>query len=280
MGYQVIYGDVLFLINFSMDFLTLFLVGKLWHLPAKVLPITGAAALGAATAVASVIFAGSQTVTAVLQIAVSLLMCFIAFSVQSIRTFIKIFVSFYIIGLLFGGGITAIYSQLGKFFKAESFPGAIVQNRRGIFFIAVIVLFLLLYGISRRFVRNVSSVPVNTVVNIGGCQVRLKCISDSGNLLTEPISALPVIVCHESVLRQLHTTKEGLAEKFPARFRVIPVETANGSSLMYGILADSAVFEQEGKEMIKKAVVGFSDSAGLLRIKEQCAGVVPSVLLQ
>lgn len=74
--------------------------------------------------------------------------------------------------------------------------------------------------------------------------------------------------------------KRDWREKFPARFRVIPVETANGSSLMYGILADSAVFEQEGKEMIKKAVVGFSDSAGLLRIKEQCAGVVPSVLLQ
>ncbi len=280
MGYQVIYGDVLFLINFSMDFLTLYLVGKLWHIPVKVLPVAVAAALGAASAVAAVIFAGFQVISVAIQIAVSLLMCFIAFSIKSVRTYIKIFISFYIIGLLFGGGITAAYSQIGKFVKADSLPEGIVQSRRGVFFLAVMLLFLLMYGISRRFVRNVSTAPVNTVVNIGGRRMLIKCISDSGNLLTEPISALPVIVCHESVLNQLHITREEIAKKFPSRFRVIPVDTANGSSLMYGILSDSVVFEQEGKETVKKAVIGFSGAAGLLRIREQCAGVVPSVLLQ
>ena len=44
---QVVYGDVLFIINFSMDFLSLYVTAKFIHLRLRLVPAIAAAAIGA-----------------------------------------------------------------------------------------------------------------------------------------------------------------------------------------------------------------------------------------
>ena len=50
---QVVYGDVLFIINFSMDFLSLYVTAKFIHLRLRLVPAIAAAAIGAVYGVAA-----------------------------------------------------------------------------------------------------------------------------------------------------------------------------------------------------------------------------------
>ena len=53
---EEIYGDVLFLINFSMDFLSLFITGKIMHLKMNKWRLLASATVGGVYGVASLFF--------------------------------------------------------------------------------------------------------------------------------------------------------------------------------------------------------------------------------
>ena len=55
----VIYADTLFVVNFSMDFLALYITGKSLHTPIRPGRLALAAALGALFATMSAVFSGS-----------------------------------------------------------------------------------------------------------------------------------------------------------------------------------------------------------------------------
>ena len=55
----VLYGDILFIINFSMDFLTLFVTGKILHLKTSIASMLLASSVGAVYAIASVMLEGA-----------------------------------------------------------------------------------------------------------------------------------------------------------------------------------------------------------------------------
>ena len=63
---QIIYADVLFIVNFSMDFLALYITSKILHHDCHFLPMTLSAGLGALYGVVSLIMSGiiSVVVTA------------------------------------------------------------------------------------------------------------------------------------------------------------------------------------------------------------------------
>ncbi|MBQ2719865.1 MAG: sigma-E processing peptidase SpoIIGA, partial [Clostridia bacterium] len=76
---KVVYIDVLFLINFCMDFLTLWFCGSLLHLPRRRLPLFLASALGGAYAALEAVFSGNPTVSLVIGLGAAFLLCFIAY---------------------------------------------------------------------------------------------------------------------------------------------------------------------------------------------------------
>ena len=69
----VVYIDVLFLINFCMDFLALILSGSVMHLEVRRGYLTAAAALGGVYAVLAALFPGNAAVGAVIGIASALI---------------------------------------------------------------------------------------------------------------------------------------------------------------------------------------------------------------
>jgi stage II sporulation protein GA (sporulation sigma-E factor processing peptidase) len=123
-------------------------------------------------------------------------------------------------------------------------------------------------------------------ITLGGRTVTLDGICDSGNLLREPISALPCIIIDPEYLDELvgrgdaraviDRRIEDLSEGICRRVRVIPMRTVGGESVGYGIRADRVRVEL-GRET--RSVEAFILAANEPISADGARALVPSELL-
>ena len=103
----VLYADVLFLINFSMDYLSLYAVSRLLALPSRAWRMLAGAVLGGLYGVLSVVLFIQGFVGATITFFVSCGMVFITFGhCDSVRGFFRAVFSVWGIGALIGGFMT------------------------------------------------------------------------------------------------------------------------------------------------------------------------------
>ena len=195
---QVIYGDILFFINFSMDTLSLFIAGKIMHLRTTVPAVSAASALGALYATAILFFYIPVPIKALLHAATAVIMCAVSFggSVKKLLGSTCIFVA---VNLFLGGGISSLYYAVAKGSSHRVYingsagtlysgipPGIIVACA------ALIGIFCIICG--RIFTSKRASAPVT--VEIWGCGQKIKfdSLCDTGNLLRDPYNGRPVII--------------------------------------------------------------------------------------
>lgn len=249
---QPIYGDVLFIINFSMDFLTLFIVGKIMHRAIKPLRYCLAAAIGALYGVSAVFLAGNSIISIFINIAVSVLMCYTAYEskVPSCTAL------FYCTGFLLGGGMTSIYHLANKTFSSGAVYayGNVLTLSENIplGYMAVIAL---LTGIAAIISGRISSrykvspsVIVHVFDSISKQSVEFEALTDSGNLLTEPISGFPVIITGRDTLAKIAdeslmkimsgdiSDADRLDFGLMKKVRFIPISDTRGSGMIVGFI--------------------------------------------
>ena len=122
---EEIYGDVLFIINFSMDFLSLYMVGKLLHIPMKAWRVIFGASLGAFYGVLELVLTVGKAVSFLLTALVMLFMCFFAFGKQSLHRFALTVVLFCGVNMLIGGMMTMAFVKLGAYEQYIEIGGSI-----------------------------------------------------------------------------------------------------------------------------------------------------------
>ena len=132
---------------------------------------------------------------------------------------------------------------------------------------------VVLYGVHCR--KKVYEKNMKIEIEFGGKSVKADLLVDSGNLVTEPFSALPVVILSSEVLpAPLNKPTPGNS---PVPLRAIPIRTETGLGLLYGFIPDKITlcppFE---KQRQVEAVIGIdtdnSDFAGL-------DGLLPGALL-
>lgn len=275
---QVVYGDVLFIINFSMDFLVLFCCGRILHLRAKGLLLSASAAIGAAWSVAS-LFVKPNALVVALNIAVSFLLCFAAYPKLRGKLYFKCAALFYGISLLLGGGVTASYMLLNKLGRGVNVNSGVEPALSDIplwlFCVLGAVCFILSFITGRIFTRGKVKKSANVVIGSRGGSVKLLCLCDSGNLLREPLSGAPVVlVSYDAVAPCLdEELKRALRDGTitgDCDVRVIPCGTPTGGGLLYGFLPEYV--DVDG--LRRRAVVAVGKGA-----YREFDGVVPETLL-
>lgn len=251
----VIYGDILFLINFSMDFLTLFIVAKILHRPVRTAPMILSAGLGAVYGVASAVLPGNVLFELLINLAMSLLMCYIVFD----KRLLSCTALFYTVGLLLGGAVTAVFELINRFRGSRyvSVNGNVetLSGRVSPGWMAGIALVTGIAAIvSGRFARKRAKAPaVKIHVTDGERSLDLTGLCDSGNLLCEPIGGAPVIITGSVLLIDLvpEPLRPAFSEGGIARLdsiglslmrkvRIIPVSHAGGEGVMVGFMPEHA----------------------------------------
>jgi len=245
---KTVYLDVLFLINFILNYLILLICAKVSSVHINRVRIALAAFTGAVYAAGVFFLSLSFLHMAVSRLIVAAIMVLIAFSFYTLRRVLKLFFIFMGITLAFGGGIFAIYFVTNL--------GAQVQN--GIFYINL-PFNLLFFGtvvtyaiISIAFRKNPSldlkSGVYTAEISIFGSTIRLQALLDTGNKLRDPLSNKPVVIAEYSAIREalpfeiraiLDNTNRlnylSAIERIPRRFkiRLVPFRTVRDETDMF-----------------------------------------------
>lgn len=109
------------------------------------------------------------------------------------------------------------------------------------------------------------------VIRKGAARVTLAALTDSGNLLQDPLTRLPVIVCARKAIAPLFP--QASTEPYPTGMRLISVRTVAGTALMPLFRPDSLQLRIHGAWQDCSAVIGLApcDYRG-------CQAIVPSSL--
>lgn len=248
---MILYADVLIFLNFAMDFLCLCAAAKIGARKFIGWRVVLSALCGAVYA-AAVPFLPVES--SALHLGVSALLCLIAFPAGSGKIFLKTWFLFLMSCACLGGIVSGAY-YIGQ--QRITAWGLLLTA-------AVCCLPVVLYGLYCR--KRVYEKNMKIEISFGENLIKADLLVDSGNLVTEPFSALPVVILSSAVLPPpLNKPTPGNS---PVPLRAIPIRTETGLGLIYGFIPDKVTLcpPFEKKKQVE-AVIGIdtdnADFAGL-----------------
>ena len=279
---MTVYADVLFLVNLSLNWFSLLLTSKISKHAARTKKLLLSASIGALLGTVTLFFENS-TVSALIEIASSFLMCAIAFKASSILDYVRLCTCLFASGITLGGSLTFIYSTFNR---------AGIELPRGNDISAAVFLFMSLMvtiGVTlfERLLYTKREADGGEVSFLfGGKTVTLPFMCDSGNLLRDPISGRPAIIVSAAELRGF--LPDGVLDFDPLYpdgigfavhgVRILPAATVCGEGLMTGFVPDSTLVRERGREKEVDAVIAL-DKRGKNFAYAGAKAIVPRSLL-
>ncbi len=276
---QIVYADVLFLINFSMDFLVFYICARFSRKRLNAVRTALAAAIGGAYGIAA-LFIAEEGITATLCDLVSLLLiCTVAFysSKDRLRDFLARCALFAGVSAILGGIMTSLYSILNR-------SGLSLLDGESGDDISVWLFALLAaaggaaaFAGSRRMRRIVSAKQGQIEITFEAKSVTLRAMTDTGNLLSDPLSGRNVVICELDAVKGIFPRElvefwrsenvalpSLLSDKYASKLRFIPARGAIGAKtvLIAAILPDSVKVAGGGEADLLIAPVPYKLSAG------------------
>lgn len=260
----VIYVDILLVINLAVDYLVLFGTARLAGAKFERLKGLLGAAVGAVYSL--VIFLDfSKAFFAITKIAVSMLMIFIAFGKRKAGDVFRFLTIFYICGFLFSG----FMMFLNYVIKSDSFfikGGIVYFDISAMEIVGSSMAALLVAEILKRlFRRGEPEGAFIARIFFGGKSTVLKGFTDTGNMLSDPLSGVPVAVASPSALENILPQKMLSAMMKPDlsmeyKLHLIPCKTVSDSVLMAAFRPD--------KMIVKNAVGEFETEDVLVAVSK------------
>ena len=273
---SVVYADVLFCINFSIDIILLVLSGFLLSLPRRPLRLILSALVGGVYSVLSLWLSLPVGASYLLSFFVALILCAVAYAPLPLRTFVKLTIAFFFSSILLGGAVSLLSSALAAFFETgDPFATTPLANthKAELFLLYVLISALVFFLAGRFFARRGSGGSMLLTIEEGGRSVTLTALVDSGNLLSDPLSARPVILVRKRELIGLFPSavftllETGGGEDIPfsvqRKIRVLPVEGVGGKRTLVGYLPDAIIThptDAPDRRRAVDAVIAISDS--------------------
>ncbi len=248
---MTVYADVLFLVNFSLDYVSLYITGRLLSQPMKTRRLCLASSLGAVYAVAALFLDVPEAIYITVTLLVSGLMCVCAFKRRGVLGTVGASVLLFSVGCTLGGAMTAVYS-LGAGYR-ESLGGGEDNSSAAVFIIVAAVATGAVYIGSRVLSRRRGVGSAHVTVTVQGRTATFDALADSGNLLRDPASGKPALVIsrgaagrllpEEAVSASLSDDPASAAKTLPAdvlcRVRLLPVSNVYGRGMLLGYRPDS-----------------------------------------
>ena len=286
-----VYADLFFLINFSMDFLCLFLTAKILNLRFSTARGILASAFGGIYAIFALFFPFSSLFGLFLDLLSGVLLCVVAFyrkgEIKRAPVYSLVYAA---VSMALGGAMTALFTL---FNKTRIFEGIKRTDGDGL----SVWLFALLAAISgiitlaggKFFSGRMSRRHVELEITYKKKKIRLTAMTDSGNLLCEPVRGKPCIVSDIDALGALIPKDiakiaasgdilgiDGLPPDCARRVLVIPTIGVSGERMLLGFRADKIALSDGKKTYEVDAVLAL---AKLGKDADGCGALVPSVLL-
>ncbi len=254
---MVVYGDLLFLINFSMDFLCFYLSCLLLHRKMNTLRCVLASIVGGIYSV-SVLFIKIGGVGALLiDLAVLVFMCALAYGVRKNEfwNFLKSVFLYFFVSALLGGMMTALFSLFNSMDALTGLEGSSEEIDVWIF-VLLTVLGSVLTLRGGKFFRTsfLNKTAILEIKNENGT-LELYALVDSGNLVTEPISGKGVAfvnvekckkligdTLYNAIIDNSYVDDVSLSLKY--KIRIVPTHSISGGAFLPAVKFPSVILKK------------------------------------
>lgn len=261
---KTLYIDVYFLINFTVDLLSLYFGALFAKVKSSARRLIVSSFISAAFA-CFVVLSNLQGVIYVLILVANAISitCVFCGKISLLRK-VKLFVAFLIFETLIGGFVTFIYGSLDKRFYPLFEEGSIGAENKKLILLALMI--MIIYGILRLLLVIFSSSSSEENAKLEICILgKEKCVEalvDSGNLLSDPMDSSPVIVVKRRAILDLIGSKNITEdERFKTKIRIIPAKTIVGERLFVGIKSD--FIKLEGRNLkFENIVIAIDEEEG------------------
>lgn len=281
----VVYADVLFLINFSADYLVLQTVGRLRHIRLRRFRLILGSLCGALYAVPALILIPTYPLLLLSVLLSGAALTLIGLGFPGWRRFLSCLVLLWLVSFLYGGAITVLFGLSVRLFRNLSVRGD--TGGKVIVFLVLFLLSSVLVALSRRLRACGAPREVVCRITVGDKTRDLTLMTDSGCLLREPMTGRAVVLLSARaaaglVPPSLLSTDEGLTPQLSyderKRYYLIPYQTVSGRRLMHGYRPDSAEIGSGRRRRDEAVVVGVI--RGQVGIPEGCDGIISSEIAQ
>ena len=268
---MTIYLDIVLIENIIMNYIILFAVSIISKTEMKVIRIFIASIIGGIYAIISYITDLEIYKTLVLKAILSIVMIYVAFYPKTIQKCCKQLLIFYLTSFTFGGTAFAllyfinpkqIFMQNGIYMGSYPLKIALLGGIVGC--IIITASFKVIKG---RI--NSKNMYCKLKIRILGKEVQSIAILDTGNLLKEPITKMPVIIVEAELLKEVMPLNiiEHLQEIMDGEGRYIPSELINRirlipftslgkqNGMLVGIKADEVLVTYDEEEYKHKDVI-------------------------
>lgn len=261
----IVYADMLFLVNFIINMILLRVTCAFSKSSSSWLRLCVASALGSVYAVCMFFPSAHMLYIFPAKLAVSLIMLVITDPHSGIIKLIKSCAVFYLASFCFAGVMLALI------YFTDFADGTAPMVSNGIFYFDIslttliassCVVYIILKLASAVFARNKVLGIKKLKITLGERECEMCAMSDTGNLLTDPISRSPVIIADKKSVMPLFPdglpdAEEGCARG--ARLRVIPYSSVGAKDgLLTGFVPDR--IELDGKSTAD-VVIAICDNA-------------------
>lgn len=258
---MTVYWDMMFLINFTIDYIILYSTAKTMFLKRNFFKMALGAVIGGIYGI--FIFEKSFLFNALTYIFVTLFILYLTFSTLNF----KIVSTFYIISFLFGGISNYLNNMYGVIRMSNGFlyfENNLIAVILGVILSSFVVVILL-----KLMKRNVIKHKQIKTVDIffEGKSVTVSGMLDTGNLLLDPITKYPVILVAFSDIKAIISDdlvkfleeKENLLvninRKIINKIRLIPYKNSNSNDILKGFRPDYIVIKDEKERKITDVII-------------------------
>lgn len=249
---MVIYVDVLFVVNFFINYFLLGVTAKFSKFNPKTFRLILASALGALYSLIILVDDINAVALWSSKVAVAVLMLVVAFRYDRVKTFVLSLLIFAFANLLFLGMIIGVCITFSP--KSVAIRNSVVYfdvSARSLLMCAFVSYLLALIVVKIHNRRLLKNEIYTLTVFAKGQQVTLYAFLDTGNKLREPFSNTPVIIADKSKVEHLCSGKN---------IRLIPASTINSQSVLTAFKADKIVIKSSSQqEEVENIYIALSD---------------------
>lgn len=272
---MTIYIDIVLIENFIMNYIILFATGITLKIKIKKIRLSMASIIGAIYSVISYVSNIEIYSTLILKILLSIIIVYIAFYPQNIKQLGKYILLFYLVSFVFGGVAFALIYVIK--------PQEIIM-RNGLFLgtyplksiiLGAIVAFVIIV-LSFKIIKNKFSkkdLLCDIEVKLNGKTIKTKAMLDTGNMLKEPITNIPVVVIEhvelydvisKEILNNVENILGGdfkniskeIKQEYMSKLKLIPYSSlGKQNGMLLGIKAENIKIQYDEKEFEKQKII-------------------------
>lgn len=274
---MTVYIDVVFLENLILNIIILYATSLIAKINLKIIRTLISASIGSIYAIMYYIFQIGLYSNIIFKFVLSVIMIYVAFNPKEFKTLLKVLILFYLTSFVFGGAsLSVIYLVnaqriniqngmiIGKYTMNTIFTGIIIA------FIVIVIAFKI---IKSKISKNDLFCDIRFKIN--NKEIKTKAMLDTGNLLKEPITNIPVVVVEHKLLYDvipneildnienilggdLEDISDEVKSDYISKLKVIPFTSlGKQNGILLGIKADELIVEEMNSEKkIDKVIIG------------------------